>query len=319
MGFYTVFCQSTRLRARHSNLCCRSDNLTTLFESNLLALGNALLIVLDGVGFNRRRARSIVDATWSNLSDRSRTQVIQQVANTIPDNCGLSLDPERLALLSLYPVSAEALEPEAPFDEATQILHCLREIRSARQGTKLNHEIRDVLREQALRHRYVPWSTVSTYIASLRNQHMTIPTSAAGTWAGFEELNPPVQGNSETGHQQISNLQLALQTPLEISRSIDDGSFFHNPSMRGTLEQAKRQNANINFCFMLSGVSGSDGRVHSAWNHLEAFLVLVFTEVGLHPSPASIVVISLRDGEDTRAVDVTRGIYGGKLGNGALH
>ena len=296
MGFYTVFSQSTRLRARHSNLCCRSDNLTALFESNLLALGNALLIVLDGVGFNRRSARSIVNATWSNLSDRSRTQIMQQVANTIPDNSGPSLDPEWLALLSLYPVSAEALEPETPFDEATQILHCLREIRSSRQGTKLNHEIRDVLREQAIRHRYVPWSTVSTYITSLRNQHMTIPTSAAGTWAGFEELNPPVQGNSETGHQQISNLHLALQTPLEISKSIDDGSFFHNPSIRGTLEQAKRHNANINFCFMLSGVSGSDGRVHSAWNHLEAFLALVFTEVGLHPRRVRMQAIV--DGRD---------------------
>ncbi len=296
MGLHTVFSNFTRLRARHSNLCCRSDNLTALFEGDVLALGNALLIVLDGVGFNRRSARSIVDATWSNLSDRYRTQVIQHAANTIPDNSESSLDPEWLALLSLYPINTEALEPETPFDEAIQILHCLREIRALRQDSKLDHEIRDILREQAVRYRYVPWSTVSTYITHLRNQHMTIPTSAAGIWAGFEELDPPVQGNSETGHQQISNLHLALQTPLEISRSIDDGSFFQNASMRDTLEQAKRQNTNINFCFMLSGISGSDGRVHSAWNHLEAFLSLVFTEIGL--PPCRVRMQAILDGRD---------------------
>ena len=48
---------------------------------------------------------------------------------------------------------------------------------------------------------------------------------------------------------------------------------------------------------MLSGIGGRDGRVHSAWNHLEAFLELVFERIGL--SPNQVRIQAILDGRDS--------------------
>jgi 2,3-bisphosphoglycerate-independent phosphoglycerate mutase len=116
-------------------------------------------------------------------------------------------------------------------------------------------------------------------------------------WVGFENLEPTIQGNSETGHQQIGNNSLAPQLPLEITKSIDSGSFFENSALNSVISNAKKRTAKINFCFLLSGVGGNDGRVHSAWNHLEAFLKLVFERYKLPTSQVQMQAIL--DGRDS--------------------
>jgi 2,3-bisphosphoglycerate-independent phosphoglycerate mutase len=129
-----------------------------------------------------------------------------------------------------------------------------------------------------------------------RNANLTMPTSAAGVWAGYEDTVPPVAGNSETGHQQIANLTLAAQTPREITGAINDGSFFRNPALLDAVRAGIASGSAINFCFLLSGTRGDDGRVHSAWNHLEAFLDLVFARV--KADPARVKMQAILDGRD---------------------
>ena len=156
---------------------------------------------------------------------------------------------------------------------------------------------RQSLRRVARELRYVPWAADAPLSARLRNRHVTVPTSAAGEWAGFEPLDPPVQGNSETGHQQIGNLVLAPQLLLEISNAIDSGAFFENRVLRAAVEHGAKPGSALNVAFMLSGASGRDGRVHSAWNHLEAFLELVFARIGM--SPDKVRIQAILDGRDS--------------------
>ena len=146
--------------------------------------------------------------------------------------------------------------------------------------------------------RYVPWAANAPFTRpGIRNRHVTVPTNAAGEWAGFEPLDPPVQGNSETGHQQIGNLVLAPQLPLQISNAIDSGAFFDNRVLRAAVEHGAKPGSALNVSFMLSGTGGRDGRVHSAWNHLEAFLELVFERIGL--SPNQVRIQAILDGRDS--------------------
>lgn len=206
------------------------------------------------------------------------------------------LDIEETVIRSLYPVHVEALEAEADFAAAEQTLKALRAIRST--SARFESTLAMTLREVGREHRYVPWAASTPFLDRIRNEGITWPTSASGIWAGFEELDPPVQGNSDTGHQQIGNLTMAPQTPLEITLAINDGSFFKNEALLATLD-SRGEKAAVNFSFMLSGTRGDDGRVHSAWNHLEAFLELVFTHRRLKPSQVRMQAIL--DGRDCPA------------------
>lgn len=208
---------------------------------------------------------------------------------------GLSAD--QLALMSLYPVHAEALEGDVEFSAAIGAMEALRAVRLEIAGHA--GAIAEAVSAAAAEHRYAPWAASTPYLDRLRNDGVTWPTSAAGVWAGFEELDPPVQGNSDTGHQQIGNLTIAPQTPLEITLAIQDGSFFQNEALVATLDVAAQKDSALNFSFLLSGTRGNDGRVHSAWNHLEAFLDLVFARHKLWPSKVRMQAIL--DGRDCPA------------------
>ena len=62
---------------------------------------------------------------------------------------------------------------------------------------------------------------------------------------------------------------------------------------------------------MLSGTGGSDGRVHSAWNHLEAFLELVFARMGLQPAQVRIqAILDGRDSPPYASIERQNGIGG---------
>src|SRR4029077_14537765 len=142
----------------------------------------------------------------------------------------------------------------------------------AMAGTTLLQHLDSRVQEEALADRYAIWYARSPYLNGLRNDYPTVATEAAGLAAGYEDLVPAVQGNSETGHQQIGNFIVAAQTPLEISAEIADGRFFENPALVDCLKEVNRRGTTVNVCFLLSGEYGNDGRVHSCWNHLEALL-----------------------------------------------
>ncbi len=249
---------------------------------------SAVLAVTDGLGFNRDRARQIVDEAWSELSQDDR-ELLESTADRIGHD---SVWAKNL----LYPVQVESLESDTPTREALTWIDDLQTCRGF-LNAELIERVDSLVESIADQQRYVPWASGARNLWKLRNDNLSIPTSAAGIWAGFEDLEPAVQGNSETGHQQIGNTELAPQLPLEITNSINTGEFFENPEFNSTITSAKERGATINFCFLLSGVGGADGRVHSAWNHLEAFLELVF---GRHKiAPEQVQMQAILDGRDS--------------------
>jgi 2,3-bisphosphoglycerate-independent phosphoglycerate mutase len=236
-----------------------------------------------------------------------RRSLLEQAAAAIAANPGSHQDSGALALLAAFPVHAEALDEGAPFDSALTTLAALRHAAAAR-STATGDAISRALKTAASDARYVPWMAEAPELAAIRNTHLTVPTSASGIWAGFQETVPPTAGNSETGHQQVANLTLAPQTPLEISSSIKDGSFFDNAALVETVRHGIAPGSALNFTFLLSGTRGDDGRVHSAWDHLEAFLDLVFRR--LQADPARVRMQAVLDGRDSSprgSIEETRG------------
>lgn len=250
----------------------------------------ALLAVIDGLGFSRSRSKKVADAAWSKLGQNDQELIVSAAERIGHDTIW--------AKNLLYPVHVESLEPDTPTHGA---LTWIRDLQTCRGflDDDLIERIDTLVESVADEQRYVPWSSAARNLCSLRNDNLSIPTSAAGIWAGFEDLAPAVQGNSETGHQQIGNTELAPQLPLEITNSINTGEFFDNPAFNSTIRTAKERGSTINFCFLLSGIGGGDGRVHSAWNHLEAFLELIFVRYEILPEKVQMQAIL--DGRDSEA------------------
>ena len=264
--------------------------------------GRVLLVVIDGLGFNRTRSRAVIDAAWGSLADQDRRE--------LTDLAIVSADAgthERLARAAIYPVTAEALAENTPLPEARQLLEHVKRIR-AQAPSGVIARSREVVREAARTSNYVPWIAKAPSLEAIRNSNLTVPTRASGKWAGYEDTNPPTSGNSETGHQQIMNLTLAPQTPMEISQSIIDRSFFTNRALLEAVRHGTAPGSALNFAFLLSGTRGDNGRVHSAWNHLEAFLELVFGICKADPSRVRMQAIL--DGRDCPPRSSLEGIGG---------
>ncbi len=254
--------------------------------------GKALLLVFDGLGFSRERAAQLIEDAWVRLPQNGRSALLH-AADSVSGERDLP-DAETLARTALYPVAAEALDSASETGRALAVLEAVRTLRSV-VGDDLLHNVAGTVRETAAAARYAPWAARMPHLAAARNANLTVPTAASGRWVGFEDLNPPVQGNSDTGHQQIGNFRMAPQTPLRITDAIESGEFFENTALLDALDAA-RESGTLNFCFMISGAAGHDGRVHSAWNHLEAFLELAFEKVGLPPERVRMQAIL--DGRD---------------------
>lgn len=266
-----------------------------------------LLIVLDGLGYNRERLAALKEEAWKSLPSSLSSLLLTQAESVLARNpAAANRAPIDLAADALLPVAAENLPENAGFDDAITRLETLEALSAASAGTDVLESVAEVVRTQAARMRYVPVAAHASHLADIRNSNLTIPTSASGRWAGFEDVVPPVQGNSDTGHQQITNLRLAPQLPLEITQSINDGSFFRNPELAGTVSRAVADRRPLNFTYLLSGIGGSDGRVHSAWNHLEAFLRLVFQVHGADPRLVHMqAILDGRDSPDTSSMNAS--------------
>ncbi len=270
-----------------------------------------LLIVVDGSGVDRARSRQIADATWDELAAPYKLAISEAAGRAALSSSDCPVDPAVLAKLSLYPTRAEALDEGMPTPQAQGLLKAIGKVSERPETQAPLFRARQTLRQVAREMRYVPWAADAQRVAGLMNANVTVPTSAAGEWAGFEPLDPQVQGNSETGHQQIGNLVMASQLPLEISNAIESGAFFENRALRAAIEHGAKPGSALNVAFMLSGTGGSDGRVHSAWNHLEAFLELVFGRMGLRPSQVRIqAILDGRDSPPTASLDRRNGIGG---------
>ncbi len=281
------------------------NGLTTQIER-----GRALVVVTDGLGFDPDKVRDLSRRVIGELTPRTRRALLDAALEVAPDSY-LPLD---LAKLAVMPITAEGVNPNLNWREAIDILDKVDVIRDRLREQRLLAEIGSLRRRIALEHRYIPWFAEEPAWSEIVNRSLTVPTNASGVWVGYEDVDPPVQGNSETGHQQIGNLALAPQIPLQISQSIGDGSFYENAQLVSTINEAVEGGNNVNFCFLLSGIRGSDGRVHSAWNHLEAFCDLVFVRLGV--SPDRVKMQAILDGRDAPASGSMEleGVEGGYLG-----
>lgn len=259
-----------------------------------------LLVIIDGYGFDPEKERIILEETAAQLGRETRCAVLEIIeAKQQATSTTSSHEPEELLLQAIAPTPL-SMAGSVQTDVDSQLL--VRSIKdqlartlTEQRGT-IGEAISSVVRTISRRQNYAIWTAKTPYIFSLRQEFPTIVTKTSGLEVGYEPLTPEVQGNSETGHQQLGNLCVASQPPLEISRSINDGTFFANKALTECLEKVCAGDAKLNLSFLLSGEYGDDGRVHSCWNHLEAFLDLCFVHFKMAPSKLRIQAIL--DGRD---------------------
>ena len=272
--------------------------------------GRALVVITDGLGFDPWRVRDLSRRVIDALGPIVRRSLLESASEVSPG----SYIPLELARLSVMPIAAEGVSPGITWRGAMDVLDKVGAIRERLRDDRMLSDIVSLRRRIALENSYVPWFAEDLSWSEIVNRSLTVPTDASGVWVGYEDVYPPVQGNSETGHQQIGNLALAPQIPLQISDSIRDGSFFENENLLTTIRCALSSGNNVNFCFLLSGLGGSDGRVHSDWNHLEAFCELLFGRLRI-PSER-VRMQAILDGRDapSRGSLELDGVEGGYLG-----
>ncbi len=86
-------------------------------------------------------------------------------------------------------------------------------------------------------------------------------------------LPPGQMGNSEVGHLTIGSGRILLQDLMRVNRSIEDGSFFENPVLRGAFERGD----NVHLLGLVSR-----GGVHSHLDHLRALLRFAPEKTWIH-------------------------------------
>jgi 2,3-bisphosphoglycerate-independent phosphoglycerate mutase len=243
-----------------------------------------LLIVIDGLGFSRTISEKILDDVWQSLDESSKNIINMKCKEFVSRNHLIS------------PIIAESVDSSLEINTALEIIRQSKAIRST-FSNEMSSEIRSKIRLVSEKYQYIPWASKNEILEDIRNKHYTRPTHAAGVWVGYEDMDPTVQGNSETGHQQIGNLAIAPQIPMFISQSIKNKSFYSNTQLTKTIDHATNLGKNINISFMMSGKTGQDGRIHSSWNHLEALLELIFIEKKIPPEKVQIHAVL--DGRDS--------------------
>jgi 2,3-bisphosphoglycerate-independent phosphoglycerate mutase len=72
-------------------------------------------------------------------------------------------------------------------------------------------------------------------------------------------------GNSEVGHLNIGAGRIVYQELTRINKSIDDGDFFENPTLKTAFLRAKEEQKKVHFLGLVS-----EGGVHSSQKHLHA-------------------------------------------------
>lgn len=95
-------------------------------------------------------------------------------------------------------------------------------------------------------------------------------------------------GNSEVGHTNIGAGRIVYQELTRITKAVQDGVFFENPSLKKAMENCRQKDSALH----LMGLC-SDGGVHSHNTHLYALLEMAKRE-GLH----KVYVHCFLDGRD---------------------
>jgi len=106
---------------------------------------------------------------------------------------------------------------------------------------------------------------------------------------GAVGLPKGMMGNSETGHMHMGAGRVVMQNLTQISRRIEDGTFFENPAFAGAINHVRERGTKLH----LIGLIGPGG-VHAYDEHLLALLKLAGSK-GLD----QVFVQAILDGRDT--------------------
>lgn len=262
-----------------------------------------LEIVIDGYGYDPELEIDILKSSFKELQPDLKTgfseniyeKVVMENIN-IPDEVAFILFFNRNPLNVYFQKNNRILE-NLTQDNLVTIKKIFDALKQEEANLKLIAQIEKVIRHAAREKKYAVWAANTPYLDRLRETYPSISTKTSGIEAGYENLSPEVQGNSETGHQQLGNLVVAPQIPLEVSIDIETGKFFENPVLNQSIKTALDNHVNLNITFMVSGEHGNDGRVHSCWNHLESFLKMVFNQYNF--DPAKLRIQAILDGRDS--------------------
>lgn len=260
-------------------------------------------IVIDGCGYDPELEIDILKSSFEELQPDLKIGFIENIyEKAVTENIDISDEAAFILFFNRNPLNIY-------FEKKYGILESLNQkglgsikkvfdfLKQEEENQKLIARVKQVIRDIAREKKYAVWAANTPYLDRLRETYPSISTKTSGIEVGYEHLSPEVQGNSETGHQQLGNLSAAPQIPLEVSIDIETGEFFENPVLNQSIKTALDNHVNLNITFMISGEFGDDGRVHSCWNHLESFLVIVFKKYNL--DPAKLRIQAILDGRDS--------------------
>ncbi|UCH92518.1 MAG: alkaline phosphatase family protein [Candidatus Aminicenantes bacterium] len=264
-----------------------------------------LEIVIDGCGYDTELEIDILESSFEKLHPGLKKEFIQNIYEkvaieniNIPDEVAFILFFNRNPLNIYFEKKHGILEKQGLTRENLENTRKLFDsLKQEEKNQKLIAQVQKVIENTAKEKKYAVWAASTPTLDRLRNTYPSISTKTSGIEIGYEDLHPEVQGNSETGHQQLGNLAVAPQIPLEVSIDIENGRFFENPVLNQSIKTAIDNHVNLNITFMISGEFGNDGRVHSCWNHLESFLKLVFEKHRF--DPARLRIQAILDGRDS--------------------
>ncbi len=259
-----------------------------------------LMIIIDGMGFNSTFEKKVFDVLVDVLSKESLDEEIEifQKAGIPVNDQGCT--PSVLAALCYLPTwktLAASKTIDLPVESWPKLSLAKKMIDNSPGFSSRKHELLRFIHEKSSELRYANWSTPLPYLHGLMNEELTYCTKTTGKEVGYEDICPEIQGNSETGHQQLANLIMAPQLSFQIASDINDGTFELSPKVTGLFNLFKPTDACLNVIILLQGEFGDDGRVHSSWDHLKEFLRLTF-EVHKIP-PERVKFQAILDGRDS--------------------
>lgn len=157
------------------------------------------------------------------------------------------------------------------------------------------------LREVAARFHYAPWVAPQSWLFEQRSIHPTFLTRASGEAAGYEKLDIEIQGNSDTGHQQMFNLCVAEQASHQIGRAFQEGRV--EELLEAAVQEMAGPEPKRDVLFLktlLSGEFGDDGFVHSCLSHLLRVIDLALALLARYHLPSErLQILAVLDGRDS--------------------
>ena len=257
------------------------------------------VLILDGYGVNTEiEARIVAEALAALLPDERRA--FEAAAVEVGDDLALLVRPN---MATAPPVLAldEAGRAGEALARARQLWERRGRLITVIGSARFDEQITARLKAAAWRHHYAPWAASQELLFRLRSTQPTFLTRTSGEDAGYEALEIEIQGNSDTGHQQMFNLCVAEQVSRQLAAAIDEGVIeallaprideMAGPTPRRDLLVLKT---------LLSGEFGDDGYVHSCLSHLYAVVDRAFALMDARSIPRErLQIVAALDGRDS--------------------